>query len=95
MLALDWIEEIFFLGGHSRRRCKYDLRRSFWEEASKINNRFLSYFLAHALFAFYITPVASQKSKELGLCETEFNYRMEKRDLAYNKFAEEIRKSVK
>ena len=35
-----------------------------------------------------------QKSKELGMCENEFKYRMEKRDIVYNKFAEEVRKSM-
>eukprot|EP00980_Cylindrotheca_fusiformis_P010406 scaffold2311_cov107-Cylindrotheca_fusiformis.AAC.7 len=35
------------------------------------------------------------KSKELGLCDDEFKYRMEKRDVAYNKFAAEVRKSMK
>lgn len=36
-----------------------------------------------------------QKSKELGMCENEFKYRMEKRDIMYNKYAEEVRKSMK
>ena len=35
-----------------------------------------------------------QKSKELGMCENDFKYGMEKRDIRYNKFAQEVRKSM-
>lgn len=42
-----------------------------------------------------IQYLSEGKAKELGLCENEFNYRMEKRDVTYNKFADEIRKSMK
>ncbi|CAJ1936235.1 unnamed protein product [Cylindrotheca closterium] len=34
------------------------------------------------------------KSKELGMCENDFKYGMEKRDITYNKFAAEVRKSM-
>jgi hypothetical protein len=36
-----------------------------------------------------------QQSKELGMCENEFNYRMDKRDHHLNAFAKEIQKSMK
>lgn len=39
--------------------------------------------------------LSNGKSKELGLGESEWKYQFEKRDIRYNKFAEEIRKSMK